>query len=171
MRLEGSCHCGAVRFGLESPHPYPFNLCYCSPCRKTQGGGGYSINLGGRAESLEVEGEAYVRVYRARVTDPDTGETAPGPARRHFCGECGSHLWLYDPRWPDLVHPVASAIDTPLPVPPERVHLMTDDKASWVRVHAEPSDRLYGGHPEQSIAEWHASRGLETRDGEGPTRG
>ncbi|MFP8875741.1 MAG: GFA family protein, partial [Myxococcota bacterium] len=35
MRLEGSCHCGALRFELESQHPYPFNLCYCSICRKT----------------------------------------------------------------------------------------------------------------------------------------
>jgi hypothetical protein len=34
MRLEGSCHCGAVTFRLESAHPYPFNLCYCSICRR-----------------------------------------------------------------------------------------------------------------------------------------
>jgi|GEM_PF-4579057 len=30
MLLEGSCHCKSVRFRLESRHPYPFNLCYCS---------------------------------------------------------------------------------------------------------------------------------------------
>ena len=47
MQLEGSCHCGAVRFQLESPHPYPFNLCYCSICRKTSGGGGFAINISG----------------------------------------------------------------------------------------------------------------------------
>lgn len=40
MYLEGSCHCGAVRFGVESPHPYPYQRCYCSICRKTAGGGG-----------------------------------------------------------------------------------------------------------------------------------
>lgn len=34
MRLEGSCHCGAVTFRLESAHPYPFNLCYCSICQR-----------------------------------------------------------------------------------------------------------------------------------------
>ena len=48
MHLDGSCHCGAVRFSLESAHPYPYNLCYCSICRKTGGAGGYAINLGGR---------------------------------------------------------------------------------------------------------------------------
>jgi hypothetical protein len=29
MHLEGSCHCGAVHFSVEAPHPYPYNLCYC----------------------------------------------------------------------------------------------------------------------------------------------
>ena len=58
MLLEGSCHCGAIRFRVRSVHPYPFNLCYCSICRKTGGGGGYAINLGAEYESLEVEGKS-----------------------------------------------------------------------------------------------------------------
>ena len=48
MLLKGSCHCEAVHFSVESEHPYPFNLCYCSICRKTAGAGGFAINLGGR---------------------------------------------------------------------------------------------------------------------------
>ena len=35
MKLEGSCHCGAVRFSVESHEPVPFMRCYCSICRKT----------------------------------------------------------------------------------------------------------------------------------------
>jgi len=34
MFLVGSCHCGEVQFQLNSSHPYPFNYCYCSICRK-----------------------------------------------------------------------------------------------------------------------------------------
>ena len=45
MKLEGSCHCQAVRFSLESAQPYPFMRCYCSICRKTAGGGGYALKL------------------------------------------------------------------------------------------------------------------------------
>jgi hypothetical protein len=30
MLLEGSCHCGAVRFRVESDTPYPYQACYCS---------------------------------------------------------------------------------------------------------------------------------------------
>ena len=33
MLLEGSCHCGAIRFRVRSAHPYPFNLCYCRDLR------------------------------------------------------------------------------------------------------------------------------------------
>ncbi len=160
MRLEGSCHCGKVRFRVESPHPYPFNLCYCSICRKTAGSGGYGINLGGDYGTLEVEGKENINVYQAQRTDPERGETSLSPARRHFCRHCGSALWLWDPRWPDLVHPFASAIDTELPAPPERVHLMLGSKAAWVSPCVGPNDKQFDEYPQESIAEWHQRLGL-----------
>lgn len=154
MLLKGSCHCQAVRFQVESPHPYPFNLCYCSICRKTAGGGGYAINLGARADTLEVEGKEHIRIYHARI-DGDIS-----PTERHFCGLCGSALWLYDDRWPDLVHPFASAIDTPLPKPPRRTHMMLGSKAPWVEVRADPDDEYFDEYPEESLAQWHERHGL-----------
>ncbi len=54
MQLEGSCHCGKVRFRVQSHTPYPYMRCYCSICRKTQGGGGYAINIMGEASTLRV---------------------------------------------------------------------------------------------------------------------
>jgi hypothetical protein len=154
MHLQGSCHCGAVAFELESVLPYPYQRCYCSICRKTAGGGGYAINLGGDYATLQVEGEASVAVYHAVID----GETSPG--ERHFCSRCGSALWVYDPRWPELVHPFASAIDTPLPVPPERVHLLLDSKANWMEPDIRPSDQSFDQYPQESLAEWHERRGL-----------
>lgn len=44
MLLKGSCRCGSVRFEVQSHTPVPYQLCYCSICRKQQGGGGYAIN-------------------------------------------------------------------------------------------------------------------------------
>ena len=155
MRIEGSCHCGAVRFRLNSRHPVPFNLCYCSICRKTAGGGGYAINLGGDRDSLEVEGEVHLSVYRAVIGGEES------PAERRFCSRCGSALWVWDPRWPELVHPFASAIDSELPPAPERTHLMLGSKPSWVPVAAGPKDQRFDGYPEESIAQWHERLGLE----------
>ena len=126
MELKGSCHCGAVRFRLQSRHPYPFNLCYCSICRKTAGGGGYAINLSGDFRTLVVEGAEHVTVFHATIRDRKTGKLRPSRGERRFCRHCGSALWVYDAEWPELVHPFASAIDSELPVPPERTHLLLE---------------------------------------------
>lgn len=162
MQLEGSCHCGSVHFTVYSPHPYPFNQCYCSICRKTAGGGGYAINLGADYETLKIDGEDNISVYQVMIKDSETGEDKASPARRHFCKQCGSALWVWDPRWPELVHPFASAIDTDLPVPPERSHMMLDSKAGWVEVHKGSKDKLFKTYPQESLADWH--RRLDVED-------
>ena len=160
MRLEGSCHCGAVRFRLRSRHPYPFNLCYCSICRKTSGGGGYAINLGGEQASLAVDGREHLRVYRAKLRGDAGNELEESPAERRLLRPLRQPLWLWDPRWPELVHPLAAAIDTPLPVAPERTHLMLASKAPWVEPAIGPHDRQFAAYPEESIAAWHERLGL-----------
>jgi hypothetical protein len=160
MQLKGSCHCGKVRFEVASKHPYPFNLCYCSICRKTAGGGGFAINLGGEAATMKIRGEAHVAVYQA-LTPAAGGRRRRSPARRHFCRHCGSALWVWDPRWPELIHPFASAVDTPLPVPPEKVHLMLGSKAAWVQPDIARKDQRYDDYPRESIADWHRRLKLE----------
>ena len=120
MKLEGSCHCGAVKFTVASHTPYPYMRCYCSICRKTAGGGGYAINIMGDARSRSPCAAASSSAcYRARIRDKAGARGTLSPARRHFCAKCGSALWVWDPRWPEWVYPFASAIDTPLPKPPE----------------------------------------------------
>jgi hypothetical protein len=161
MLLKGSCHCGEVRFSVQSAHPYPFNLCYCSICRKTGGGGGYAINLSGDFNTLEIEGGENISMYRARIVDAETGATRESRGERSFCKHCGSALWVWGPLWPDLVHPFASAIDTELPMPPERTHLMLESRATWVPVQAGPDDKQFDAYPDESIAAWHQRLGVE----------
>lgn len=156
MLLKGSCHCGAITFEVESPHPYPYNHCYCSICRKTAGGGGYAINLSGDVSTLTVSGEAHKGIYHAVI------DGKKSPAERHFCSNCASALWVYDDRWPELVHPFASAIDTELPVPPESTHLMLDSRASWVPLHAGSTEKCFDQYPDESIAQWHERLKLVT---------
>ena len=160
MHLEGSCHCKAVTFTVQSHQPVPFNRCYCDICRKTAGSGGFAINLGADFSTLTVQGQDHIRVYRAMITDPDSGQTHQSLGERSFCGLCGSVLWLWDPRWPNLVHPQAGAIDTPLPVPPERTHLMLAGKPAWVVQTLGPNDRQCAAYPDESLADWHARLGL-----------
>ena len=159
MHLEGSCHCGAVRFSLEAQSPYPFMHCHCGICRKTAGSGGFAINLGGDAASMKVRGRKNLGIYRAILREP--GHRARrSPAQRHFCLKCGSPLWLWDPRWPELIHPHASAIDTPLPKPPEVVEAALAFAAPWVDVPQGKGHRHCETWPEESLAEWHERQGL-----------
>jgi hypothetical protein len=165
MLLEGSCRCGAVRFTVESKTVYPYMRCYCAICRKTDGGGGYAINIMGEARTLKVKGRASITVWRAPLHETEDGEGKPAgrklsPARRYFCKQCGSALWVFDPRWAHLVHPFASAIDTKLPVPPERVHIMLDFAPSWVRVPKGRRERRFPRYPGESIENWHRRHGL-----------
>jgi hypothetical protein len=154
MHLDGSCHCGAVRFSLTAYAPVPFMRCYCSICRKTAGGGGYAINLGAKSATLRVEGEAHISVFHASVDGEES------PAERRFCARCGSALWVWDPRWPELVHPFASAIDTALPAPLECVHMMLDSKPDWVRLDVQGEEPQCAGYYAHSLEDWHRAHGL-----------
>jgi hypothetical protein len=156
MILEGSCQCGRVSFTVDSETVYPFMYCYCSICRKLSGGP-FGCNIMGKRQTLRVRGKAHLRVYHAVVREKGK-RAVRSPAERTFCGECGTHLYLLDDRWPEGVWPNAGAIDTPLPRPPEHVQIMTENKPAWVpHIEDGPSFKRY---PKLSIADWHAQHGL-----------
>jgi hypothetical protein len=159
MKLEGSCHCQRVRFTCHAQAPVPYMLCYCSICRKTAGTGGFAINLGARHDTLEVQGREHIAIYHARLRKDD-GSYRESSGERHFCKHCGTALWLYDPNWPELFHPHASAIDTPLPDAPERVHILLDSKANWVPVPDGPHETHFDHYPDESLEQWHRRHGL-----------
>jgi hypothetical protein len=161
MRLDGSCHCGAVKFSVETHTPYPFMRCYCSICRKTAGGGGYAINIMGENDGLKVKGEDNLSVYRARIKDEKTGKRKLSTARRHFCKKCGSALWAWDPQWKQWVYPFASAIDTPLPKAMEEVEIMLNYAVPWADIPSGSGHTHFAEFPEEGIADWHKKRLLD----------
>ena len=161
MRLKGSCSCGAVKFSLDSHTPYPYLRCYCSICRKTQGGGGYAINIMGTTKSLKLYGEENVHVYRARIAEGKNKRKKLSEARRHFCAKCGSGLWVWDPRWTEWVYPFASAIDTPLPKPFEAVEIMLDYAAPWAEIPGGTDHAHFAEYPDEGIVDWHRKRLLD----------
>lgn len=73
-------------------------------------------------------------------------------------GSC--HCWVWDPDWPELMHPFASVIDTPLPAPPERHHILLDSKPDWVPIPDAGRDRHFADGPDESLMEWHERHDL-----------
>jgi len=161
MLIEGSCYCGRVKFRAFSHTPYPYMRCYCSMCRKTAGGGGYAVNIMAEASRFSVEGEEHVAAHDNWTDD----EEQPGKRKRslgkgYYCRDCGSALWAADPRWPQWVYPFASAVDTPMPRPPETVHIMLEFAAPWVAVPSGAGHRHLARYPDESIEDWHKRHGL-----------
>jgi hypothetical protein len=132
--------------------------CYCSICRKTQGGGGFAINIMAESGTLKVLGKHHLAVYRARLKEGR--KTVRSPGQRYFCRKCGSVLWVWDPRWRQWVYPFASAIDTPLPHPREVQHVLLNYAPSWVEVPKRKRDRHFREFPPEAIIDWHKKRGL-----------
>lgn len=160
MLIEGSCYCGAVHFSAISYTPYPYMRCYCSFCRKTSGSGGYGINIMAQADSLLVKGEENLIFHHGREHDVDTDELKPSQGKQYFCQHCGCALWGADPRWAEWIYPYAGVIDTPLPVPPEIVHIMLEFAAPWVEVPSGEGHRHFKRYPDESILDWHHRHGL-----------
>ncbi|RZK34525.1 MAG: GFA family protein [Hymenobacter sp.] len=121
-----------------------------------------SYNLGGDKATLKVQGEPYINVFHATLRDGDTA--TPSPAERRFCRLCGTALWLWDSRWPELVHPLASAIDTPLPTPPEVVQIMRENAPAWALATSLGGDvariAQHHAYPAESLADWHTRHRL-----------
>lgn len=161
MKLKGSCHCQSVRFEVESYTPYPFMHCYCSICRKTAGGAGCAINIMGEADTLRVTGKRNLQIYHAIMSRTKEGKPKKrSTGQRHFCKKCGSCLWIYDPSWPQWIYPFASAIDTDLPIPPERYHIMLDFAANWCEVPKGKKNKHFAKYNGESIEEWHKKHKL-----------
>ncbi|KAG1785117.1 Mss4-like protein [Suillus plorans] len=154
ITLEGSCHCGTVRFTVKSSTPVPYQLCVCSICRKVGGVGG-SINLGAHSKTLIItQGKEYIGVYKA-VMDRDTPKEHIAISERNFCMKCSSMLWLYDETWPEFLHPFASVIDSPeLEAPDELVVLKLNSKPNYVRL-PEGRKNVFEDYPSDSIESWH----------------
>ncbi len=165
MHLDGSCYCGKANFSATSYTPHPFMRCYCSICRKTAGSGGYAINIMAQAKTLIVNGEENLIYHQALIEDPITpGEMTTSAAKRHFCRHCGSPLWVADSRWPEWIYPFASAVDSPLPTPPETYHIMVDFAAAWVDTPTGRGHVHFHRYPTESILQWHKRHNLfETR--------
>jgi hypothetical protein len=155
LRIHGSCQCGKVRFRVESDTPYPYMYCYCSICRKTTGA--ITCNIMGKRDTLAVTGRRHLRCHHAVLREPGR-HSRRSIGERWFCGACGSHLFVLDRRWPEGVWPNAAAVDTPLPRPPEYVHILVRYKPAWVPVPG--AGPRFAEYPRLSIAEWHQRRGL-----------
>lgn len=81
--FSGGCLCQKVRYRLSSP-PISRGICYCRQCQKSGGAFGSPLMILHQSQFECSEGE-----LSSCTTVSDRGSTVT----RHFCRNCGSHLY------------------------------------------------------------------------------
>jgi hypothetical protein len=83
MKVDGSCHCGAVTYDAEI-NPDQVVICHCTDCQ-TFSSAPYRVSVFGvPSESIQIEGS------------PKTYIKTGGSGRKvlvAFCGDCGTALY------------------------------------------------------------------------------
>jgi hypothetical protein len=127
--LEGSCHCGAVRFEVTEEF-IRVSQCHCTTCKKLSGGVG-TTNGRARTEWIRIlAGQDELRTY----------QPAEGTAKT-FCSRCGSNL--FGGGWPESQHTSVriSAIDTYFDQKPG-AHIYVRSIAPWETLPDDGAERF-----------------------------
>ena len=115
---HGSCLCQGVTFTVSGELP-PIQVCYCSQCRRAQGGP--------VATNLPVA-EAQV-TWLTGLELMQRFESSPGKLRC-FCKVCGSPLFSQRDSLPEVLRLRAGLLAEPVKAT-VGLHFYHDSKASW----------------------------------------
>jgi len=120
---EGGCLCGAIRFKVEG-EPMISGACLCRDCQYVAGGGA-----------------AYAMMYPAEALTITKGETrcvtvkgdSGADVFRHFCPDCGVHLYSYNSHTPEFRAIKVGVLDDPSQFQSQGT-VWTASKQPWHRV-------------------------------------
>ncbi len=116
--LEGSCHCGRVRYRAVAPFGEMTN-CHCTDCRKSHGAAFATYIEVPRERFSYVQGEGELHSFQA-----ESG------IQRYFCRNCGSIIWSGSSNPPEAYWITAGTLDTPLDRKPD-AHIFIRSKVPW----------------------------------------
>jgi hypothetical protein len=101
---EGGCLCGAIRYGVTSP-PMRVTICHCRFCQRATGSAFLVEPIFAKSDFAVISGQP--KVYRQRSAG--SGKMVDV----HFCGDCGTKLFLTFERFPDAVGVYGGTFDDP----------------------------------------------------------
>jgi hypothetical protein len=114
----GSCLCGAITYEVHGELS-DFGHCHCRSCRKSSGSAS-GANAGvDRAHFRLLSGADTLREF----------ESSPGKLRV-FCSHCGSPIFAYLTKSPDVLRIRLGSLDTPFAAR-ARAHTFVSHQADW----------------------------------------
>jgi hypothetical protein len=78
-RLQGSCHCGAVKLSVPATS-FGIVACHCQDCQKLHGN--FFAMIAAERDAVQLDGDASMQRYASSAT-----------VVRAFCRACGSRLF------------------------------------------------------------------------------
>ncbi|MCY4752939.1 GFA family protein [Pelomonas aquatica] len=114
--LSVRCYCAAVSIAASAAPKSVVN-CHCGQCRRLSGAA-FSTWVSFPRSALAVTGREPLSAFQATAN-----------VRRHFCRNCGSHVFTEDLRLPQILGVPAGALEGQ--PPPPSAHYFVDDKAAW----------------------------------------
>jgi len=115
---HGSCLCQGVTFTVSGELP-PIQVCYCSQCRRAQGGPVATNIPVQEAQVTWLTGQELMQQF----------ESSPGK-QRCFCKVCGSPLFSQRNSLPGVLRLRAGLLAEPVKAT-VGLHFYHDSKASW----------------------------------------
>jgi hypothetical protein len=120
-----NCACGRLRAHC-SGEPLSVSLCHCLECQRRTGSS-YGVAAFFDKDAVRIEGESTVFERPS-----DSGY----PVVHHFCSRCGSTVFWYPLRKPDVVAIAVGAFADPrFPAPSKAVY--DHHRHSWVTIAVE----------------------------------
>jgi len=115
--ISGNCLCGEVVYQLNSDIN-TIVFCHCSRCRKQTGTAFNSSAIIKKKDFTFIKGETNVKIY------------AKDGVNRHFCSNCGSHIFSVRDNDRNNYRLRIGLINEPI-MTENRIHIYTDSKANW----------------------------------------
>lgn len=118
---RGSCLCKSVRYEVDGEIG-DFGYCHCKSCQKASGAAHAANAPVNRSEFRLVSGSDTLRDF----------ESSAGKLRV-FCSRCGSPIYAYLKRTPEVLRIRLGTLDTPLAKRPQ-AHTFVSERASWAPI-------------------------------------
>ena len=113
MKFTGGCHCGAVRFEVESPEDVEVEDCNCSVCKMT----GFLHMIVPKSAFTLLSDESALSLYTFNT----------GVAKHYFCKTCGIKSFYIPRSNPDGVDVNVRCLDAP----PSNMRIVAFDGKNW----------------------------------------
>ncbi len=127
--VTAACFCGAASLTVPLPLRPPIH-CHCGQCRRLSGAA-WTTWVSVPRPAVLFHGQDALRSFAATPN-----------VLRHFCGQCGTHVYTADARMPQVLGVPAGILPSDS-VPRAKGHYFVSDKAEWATLpEGEP---CFGG--------------------------